>query len=70
MQIDLSGKRAVVTGPTGGIGLAGNRPSNLLGHFAEPEEVASLAVYVASPRASATTGSALRVDGGTVETIA
>lgn len=53
-----------------GIFLAENRPSNLLGHFAEPEEVANLAVYVASPQASATTGSALRVDGGTVETIA
>ena len=50
--------------------LAENRPSNLLGRFATPEEVASLSVYVASPQASATTGSALRVDGGTVETIA
>ena len=46
------------------------RSSNLLGHFAEPDEVANLAVYVASPQASATTGSALRVDGGTVEAIA
>ncbi|MCX7564015.1 SDR family oxidoreductase [Xanthomonadaceae bacterium XH05] len=50
--------------------LAENRPSNLLGRFADPQEVANLAVYAASPQASATTGSALRVDGGTVESIA
>jgi NAD(P)-dependent dehydrogenase (short-subunit alcohol dehydrogenase family) len=34
------------------------------------EEVANLAVYVASPLSSATTGAALRVDGGVVDTIA
>jgi NAD(P)-dependent dehydrogenase (short-subunit alcohol dehydrogenase family) len=34
--------------------------------FAEPEEVASLVAYVASPVASATTGAALRVDGGVI----
>ena len=33
-------------------------------------EVANLVVYVVSPQASATTGAALRVDGGVVETIA
>ena len=37
---------------------------------ATPEEVASMVVYVASPQASATTGAALRVDGGVVDTIA
>ena len=31
------------------------------------EEVASLVAYVASPLASATTGAALRVDGGVVK---
>lgn len=45
------------------------RPSSLLQRFATPEEVANLVVYVASPLASATTGSALRVDGGTVRSI-
>jgi NAD(P)-dependent dehydrogenase (short-subunit alcohol dehydrogenase family) len=45
------------------------RPSSLTGRFADPEEVANLAVYLSSPRASATTGSALRVDGGIVSSI-
>lgn len=38
--------------------------------FASPEEVAHLCVYAASPQASATTGAALRVEGGIVESIA
>jgi NAD(P)-dependent dehydrogenase (short-subunit alcohol dehydrogenase family) len=42
------------------------RPSSLIRRFATPEEVASLVAYVASPLASATTGAALRVDGGVV----
>jgi len=42
------------------------RPSSLLKRFATTEEVASLVVYVCSPRSSATNGAALRVDGGTV----
>jgi NAD(P)-dependent dehydrogenase (short-subunit alcohol dehydrogenase family) len=45
---------------------ANMRPSSLIKRFATPEEVASLVAYVASPLASATTGSALRVDGGVV----
>ncbi|PWL17257.1 oxidoreductase [Falsochrobactrum shanghaiense] len=47
-----------------------NRPTNLLGRFADADEVAAMSVYIASPQASATTGAALRVDGGTVESIA
>ncbi|HWA77619.1 MAG TPA: SDR family oxidoreductase [Polyangiaceae bacterium] len=46
------------------------RPSSLLGRFAEPAEVANLIVYTASAAASATNGSALRVDGGVVRSIA
>jgi NAD(P)-dependent dehydrogenase (short-subunit alcohol dehydrogenase family) len=42
------------------------RPTSLIKRFATPEEVASLVAYVASPLASATTGAALRVDGGVV----
>lgn len=45
------------------------RPTSLIKRFATPEEVASLAVYLASPRSSATTGAALRVDGGVVKNI-
>jgi len=45
------------------------RPSSLLKRFATPEEVAAMVVYVCSPRASATNGTALRVDGGVVRSI-
>jgi NAD(P)-dependent dehydrogenase (short-subunit alcohol dehydrogenase family) len=47
-----------------------NRPSSIIQRAATVEEVANLVVYAASPQASATTGAALRVDGGVVETIA
>jgi len=43
------------------------RPTSLIKRFATPEEVASMVVYLASPLASATTGAALRVDGGVVK---
>ena len=43
------------------------RPTSLIQRFAHPDEVASLIVYVASPLSSATTGAALRVDGGVVK---
>jgi NAD(P)-dependent dehydrogenase (short-subunit alcohol dehydrogenase family) len=43
------------------------RPTSLIKRFATPEEVATLVAYVASPLSSATTGAALRVDGGVVK---
>jgi NAD(P)-dependent dehydrogenase (short-subunit alcohol dehydrogenase family) len=43
------------------------RPTSLIKRFATVEEVASMVVYVASPRASAVTGAALRIDGGVVK---
>lgn len=46
------------------------RPSSVLQRFTTPEEVASLITYVASERASGTTGAALRVDGGVLRSIA
>jgi NAD(P)-dependent dehydrogenase (short-subunit alcohol dehydrogenase family) len=46
------------------------RPSSLLKRFATPEEVAAAVVFVCSPLASAINGSALRVDGGVVQSIA
>jgi NAD(P)-dependent dehydrogenase (short-subunit alcohol dehydrogenase family) len=46
------------------------RPSSVIRRFAAPAEVASMIVYVCSAAASATTGAALRVDGGVVRSIA
>jgi NAD(P)-dependent dehydrogenase (short-subunit alcohol dehydrogenase family) len=43
------------------------RPTSLLKRFITPEEVAALVTYVSSPLSSATTGAALRVDGGVVK---
>ena len=47
-----------------------HRPSSLVKRMAEPEEVANLVVYLCGEGASATTGAALRVDGGVVRSIA
>jgi NAD(P)-dependent dehydrogenase (short-subunit alcohol dehydrogenase family) len=46
-----------------------HRPNSLLQRLIEPEEIANMCVYLASPLASATTGGALRVDGGYVDAI-
>lgn len=43
------------------------RPTSLIKRFGTPQEVASLVAHVASPLASATTGAALRVDGGVIK---
>ncbi|HEU0278066.1 MAG TPA: SDR family oxidoreductase [Rhodanobacteraceae bacterium] len=45
------------------------RPSSLLKRFIQPDEVANLIAYLASPLASATQGAALRVDGGVVRAV-
>jgi NAD(P)-dependent dehydrogenase (short-subunit alcohol dehydrogenase family) len=46
-----------------------HRPQSLLQRLIEPEEIANMVVYLSSPYASATTGGALRVDGGYVDSI-
>ncbi|MGX9936609.1 SDR family NAD(P)-dependent oxidoreductase [Advenella kashmirensis] len=46
------------------------RPSSVLQRFSTPDEIAAMITYVCSARASATTGAALRVDGGVVRAIA
>lgn len=46
------------------------RPSSIIQRAATPREVASMVVYACSREASATTGAALRVDGGVVDTLA
>jgi len=45
------------------------RPSSVIKRFATPDEVAAMIAYVCSMQASATTGAALRVDGGVVRAI-
>jgi len=46
-----------------------HRASSILRRPATVEEVANMIVYACSPQASATTGAALHVDGGTVDSI-
>jgi NAD(P)-dependent dehydrogenase (short-subunit alcohol dehydrogenase family) len=46
-----------------------HRPQSLLQRLIEPEEIANMVVYLSSPLASATTGGAVRVDGGYVDSI-
>jgi len=50
--------------------IAKNRPSSVIRRLATVDEVANMVTYVCSPQASATTGAALRVDGGVVRSIA
>jgi len=45
------------------------RPTSLIQRFADPQEVANMIAYVASPLSSATNGASLRVDGGVVKFI-
>jgi NAD(P)-dependent dehydrogenase (short-subunit alcohol dehydrogenase family) len=45
------------------------RPTSLIKRWATPEEVANPVVYLCSEAASATTGAAIRVDGGVVRSI-
>ena len=49
--------------------VAKHRPSSILRRATSVAEVANMVVYLASPLASATTGAALRADGGVVEDI-
>ncbi|TCM14172.1 NAD(P)-dependent dehydrogenase (short-subunit alcohol dehydrogenase family) [Novosphingobium sp. PhB165] len=46
-----------------------SRSTSIIQRAASVEEVANMFVYLASPLASATTGAALRVDGGVIDTL-
>ena len=46
------------------------RPTSLIKRFATTDEVAAMVAYLCSTQASATTGAAVRVDGGVVRAIA
>ncbi|WP_235889334.1 SDR family NAD(P)-dependent oxidoreductase [Glacieibacterium frigidum] len=49
--------------------VAAHRSSSIIRRAATVEEVANMIVYISSKQASATTGAALRVDGGVVDSI-
>jgi NAD(P)-dependent dehydrogenase (short-subunit alcohol dehydrogenase family) len=48
---------------------AGARPTSILRRFIDAAEVAATVTYLCSPLAAATTGAAVRVDGGVVRSI-
>ena len=49
--------------------IIGQNQTSLLERFIEPDEIASLAVYLSSPLSSATNGAAVRADGGVLTTM-
>lgn len=49
--------------------IIGGNQTSLLQRFIDPVEIANLALYLASPLASATNGAALRADGGVLTTL-
>lgn len=49
--------------------IAEHRPTSIIQRLIEPEEIANMVTYLASDQASATTGGALRVDGGQADHI-
>jgi NAD(P)-dependent dehydrogenase (short-subunit alcohol dehydrogenase family) len=49
--------------------IIGGNPTSLLQRFIEPDEIANLAVYLASPLSSATNGAAVRADGGVLTSL-
>jgi NAD(P)-dependent dehydrogenase (short-subunit alcohol dehydrogenase family) len=67
---DLAAAQGTTTAAVEREFFASARPSSVIRRFATPEEVAAMIAYVCSAQASATTGAALRVDGGVVRSIA
>jgi len=49
--------------------IAASNATSILQRFIEPNEIASLALYLASPLSSATNGAAVRADGGVLTAI-
>jgi len=64
----LDGRRALVDDAQRRC-IAEHGSTSLTGRLIEPEEIAAMVVYLSSDAASATTGGALRVDGGFVDNI-
>ena len=45
------------------------RPTSIIKRFVSPDEVAATVTFLCSPLAAATTGAAVRADGGVVRSI-
>ncbi|MGQ7274155.1 SDR family NAD(P)-dependent oxidoreductase [Marinobacter sp. V034] len=70
MLKDDADKRGVSIEQAGKDFVMAQRPSSIIQRAARVEEVANMIVYACSKQSSATTGAALRVDGGVVDSIA
>lgn len=64
----IAGTQQLATSELKAVIIGGNKTS-LLERFIEPEEIANLAVFLASPLSSATNGAALRADGGVLTSV-
>jgi NAD(P)-dependent dehydrogenase (short-subunit alcohol dehydrogenase family) len=61
---------SVLAGPTRGPGSGEfDDPNSLIQRLIEPAEIGNLVVYLSSSQGSATTGGAVRVDGGNIDSI-
>ena len=69
MLKDMAAEKGVSIEAAGAMFVEAERPTSLLGRLATVEEVANMIVYACSKEASATSGGALRVDGGVVDSI-
>ncbi|NDW05212.1 SDR family NAD(P)-dependent oxidoreductase [Jiella pacifica] len=69
MLKDMAAEKGVSIEEAGEMFVKSERPSSVLGRPATVEEVANMIVYACSKEASATSGGALRVDGGVVDSI-
>ncbi len=70
MLAGMAGQNGTSIDEAGVAFVKAKRPSSIIQRPATVDEVANMVVYVCSTQASATTGAALRVDGGVVDTIA
>ncbi|MBO0662708.1 SDR family oxidoreductase [Jiella sp. MQZ9-1] len=69
MLKDMAEEQGVSIEEAGEMFVKAERPSSVLQRPATVEEVANMIVYACSKEASATSGAALRVDGGVVDSI-